>query len=161
MTPSTQERFDAKWSPEPNTGCHLWLSAQDPKGYGKFTHQGREVGAHRAAWQLAHGPIPSGMFVCHRCDTPLCVNAAHLFLGTPRDNSRDCKAKGRTPTGERCGLSKLTEVQVIELRRLEAIGASQTSLARLIGVDQTTVSAALRGRTWRHLRDPPPRSSSR
>jgi hypothetical protein len=51
--------------------------------------------APRLAWTLLRGEIPVGLSVCHRCDTPLCVNPDHLFLGTQRDNMYDAIAKGR------------------------------------------------------------------
>jgi hypothetical protein len=55
-------------------------------------------GAHVWAWMDANGgmPPPKGMCVCHHCDIPPCMEPAHLFLGTPGDNSRDAQAKGRT-----------------------------------------------------------------
>ena len=74
--------------PEPNTGCWLWLGFISPDGYGTRL-------AHRRAWELARGPIPDGMLVCHRCDVRHCVNPDHLFLGTHLDNMRDMIRKGR------------------------------------------------------------------
>lgn len=56
---------------------------------------GKIVAAHRYAWEQANGPIPESMFVCHRCDNPPCINVDHLFLGTPKDNTRDMALKGR------------------------------------------------------------------
>lgn len=64
-------------------------------GYGGLTCRGVHWTSHRAAWTLAHGPIPDGMWVLHRCDNPPCCNPAHLFLGTVKDNVRDMHAKGR------------------------------------------------------------------
>lgn len=82
--------------PEPNSGCHLWTGTVCKHGYGRIYRKGASpVLVHRVAWERVHGPIPAGLKVCHRCDTPSCVNPDHLFLGTQRDNLRDMYAKGR------------------------------------------------------------------
>jgi hypothetical protein len=79
--------------------CWPWLAkarAQSGEGYGNFAiRNGKYVHAHRFAWQLTNGPIPSGLQGCHKCDNPLCCNPRHLFLGTHQDNMDDMHAKGR------------------------------------------------------------------
>lgn len=101
--------------------CHVWLGAVDNGGYGfvqvKDVH-GRwwRQGAHRVAWECERGPIPTGMFVCHRCDNPPCCNVDHLFLGTPADNTRDAKSKGR-PLGEPRALPADVEAELVRERR--------------------------------------------
>ena len=80
----------------PMTGCWLWtgnLFYRCP--YGQFQLAGWRYRAHRFSYTLFKGPIPDGLFVLHKCDTPLCVNPDHLFLGTARDNSHDALSKGR------------------------------------------------------------------
>ncbi len=91
-----RDRFDDFTVPEPNTGCLLWLAGIASNGYGVLRHQGHSYLAHRFAYERQHGPIPAGLCVCHVCDTRLCVNPAHMFLGTHADNVRDKVKKGRT-----------------------------------------------------------------
>jgi hypothetical protein len=77
--------------------CWLFMGLRTKFGYGEFHVTARQpVGAHRVAWILTHGgPIPQGIYVCHTCDVPACVNPAHLYLGTPTDNARDVVVRGR------------------------------------------------------------------
>jgi hypothetical protein len=78
-----------------NSGCWRWTGSLDSTGYGQVKRAGRRISAHRYAWEIARGPIAEGLAICHRCDDPRCVNPAHLFLGTQRDNIQDSVAKGR------------------------------------------------------------------
>jgi hypothetical protein len=77
--------------------CTEWKGARQKNGYGRAYDvvSKRTVLAHRLAWEDAHGPIPEGMCVLHRCDNRACVKVAHLFLGTRADNTRDMHDKGR------------------------------------------------------------------
>lgn len=85
--------------------CWLWLGSRVGAGYGRFRLGGAKEGypeAHRYAWEQANGrPVPSGMFVCHSCDNPSCVNPAHLWIGSATDNNLDRDTKGRTSKGDR------------------------------------------------------------
>lgn len=77
--------------PEPNSGCWIWLGHVSKDGYGKIGHDF----AHRRLFEEFKSRIPAGLHVLHRCDTPICVNPAHLFLGDRFDNMRDMVRKGR------------------------------------------------------------------
>jgi hypothetical protein len=146
------ERFWAKVSK--SDGCWLWTGSRNDRGYGNFNNNGRTVQAHRLSYELAMGPIPKGMNVCHRCDSPGCVNPDHLFLGTHLDNMRDRDAKGRrvAPRGEANGFAKLTEAQVIEIReRYIPYKVSLPRLAREYGVHHSTIYDIVRGVTWTRI----------
>jgi hypothetical protein len=83
-------------------GCWLWQGAtagEDNYGYILGEDSKTLIRAHRAAWLVTFGPIPDGLFVLHKCDTPLCVCPDHLFLGTHLENMADRDAKGRVHHG--------------------------------------------------------------
>src|SRR3989304_4885937 len=97
---TTEERFWEKVDKsQGDDSCWIWMGARAENGiysYGQFRLDNeRRVVAHRYVYELQNGPIPEGMFICHHCDNPPCVNPSHLFLGTPRDNNLDSIAKGR------------------------------------------------------------------
>lgn len=146
-----EERFWSFFSPEPNTGCWLWTKAVTEAGYGiTWIGHGLEY-AHRLAFAFATGCVLDGVVVCHRCDNPCCGNPAHLFGGTQADNIADMHAKGRNLAGEQCAHSVLTEMDVLEIRRLCRSGLSQRAVAKLFGVTRANVSAITLRRSWAHV----------
>ena len=133
-------------------GCTLWTAYKNAHGYGVMTWQKRLQLAHRMAWVNANGPIPDGMEVCHSCDVPACVNVAHLFVGTHKDNMADRQAKGRTRPGRgtRHWSAKLIEAQVRAIRHDTRMG---TEIAREYGVGSSIVYAIKARQKWAHLPD--------
>ena len=167
------ERFLGKVH-QTDDGCWLWQGATiapPPRDYGTFYADGRAWPAHR--WIFAHvnGPIDSGLFVCHRCDTPRCVNPAHLFAGTPSQNMVDCASKGRLaaqlrpeqsnviarreimnqPKGERHPAARVRESDIPEIRRRVANGESTGKVSRSYGVSRETIRRIARGHNWGHV----------
>jgi hypothetical protein len=96
------EKLLANAKANPKTGCLEWQRGRR-KGYGVLRFEGQNHLAHRAAWAVANGPIPTGLCVLHKCDNPKCINPDHLFLGTIADNCHDRHAKGRDAKGDNHG----------------------------------------------------------
>lgn len=145
--------FEARYMPEPMSGCWLWTGNifSQRGGYGCFTmRSARLMGerAHRLAWKLLRGPITSEDHVLHRCDNPVCVNPDHLFLGDQQANMDDRQMKGRQNYGETHGKVKLTELQV---RAIHAETRLYSEVAAEYGVTFITVCDIKCGRSWKHL----------
>lgn len=140
--------------------CWEWRGARGEYGHGRIGSGApihNHIGTHRVAWELARGPIPDGMFVCHRCDNPPCCNPAHLYLGTPADNSADMAAKKRCRSGASHPMAVLTELKVLEIWGL--LGKlPERLIAEKYGVSQGLISRIARRLCWAHLTaDLPPR----
>lgn len=137
--------------------CWVWkrgaLSRKCP--YGQISVKHRMVRVHKFSWEIHNGPVPAGLSVLHKCDTPLCVNPHHLFVGTQKDNQEDMVAKGRESRGESRPASKLTEGQVKDIRqRYRKIAKGHgngAALAREYGVSKQTILSIISGKTWRYL----------
>ena len=141
--------IEARSMPEPNSGCWLWLGRVNAKwGQALWRKKAGFSIVYRAAWFAVNGPIPSGMCVCHRCDIPSCVNPAHLFLGTNKDNSADMVRKQRQARGEEVGTAKLTADSV---RAIRSAKGRVRDIAPMFGVGKSTVSLIKRGEIWGHL----------
>jgi len=164
MASDVTERFWAKVNK--TEGCWLWTGAKRNKGYGAFVYakngeavQGR---AHRFSYELHVGPIPDGLNVLHRCDTPACVRPDHLFLGTIAENNADMHAKGRHVKGGTHGPgayqrgethhnARLTADDVRAIRREREDGHSFGEIARRRGLAIGYVFRIVNRKAWAHV----------
>lgn len=142
------ERFNARFTPVPESGCWLWTAGiSGGTGYGTFVYEGRHMGAHRASWLIHKGEIPKGMDVRHKCDTRSCVNPDHLLTGTRKENMRDMVERGRHFHQFETG-RVLSDEQVLEVFNSKI---PYRKLARQYGVSYATTRDIKTGRTWSHL----------
>lgn len=147
-----------------SSDCWLWAGTKknhsrypDPnRRYGVMEFEGRQWEVHRLSYKLAHGDIPIGMLVCHKCDNPLCVNPDHLFLGTIQENNRDRHVKGRTQVGRQQASitnperqsKKLTIDQVREIHKRFSQGEGSDVLGQEFGIQRSTVHRIATGKMW-------------
>ncbi len=158
--PPIEDRIWAKVKKGSDAECWEWTGGCTRAGYGTISYQNRHQYAHRLVYEFTHGAIPDGMLICHTCDNPICVNPAHLWVGTKGDNNRDMIAKGRNwlqqkperqVRGERQGSAKLTEAAVRDIRMLASQGCSLRELATKYGVSDTTINTVVARKWWKHV----------
>lgn len=146
---SAMERLLKRRVVDPATGC--WL-LDGRRGRDQLIivrdDEGKAGQPARASYKAMRGPIPDGMFVCHRCDEPCCFNPDHLFLGSAADNSADMVTKGRSARGSKQHNAKLTEDQVYAIRR-DPRGCRR--LARAYGVSPSLILLIRKRRIWKHV----------
>ncbi len=147
---NVQERFDAKWMPEPYSGCWLWIGAIGSTGYGHLRVNRKVVTASRLSWTLHRGEIPDSLCVLHKCDVPSCVNPDHLYLGTVARNNQDSRERGQwyPLLGEKHGMSKLTEDDVLSIR---ASSETPTILSKRFNISPLTVWEIRIRKRWKHI----------
>jgi hypothetical protein len=139
---SEHQRFMDKVSPEPNSGCWLWVGGVASSGYGMFWRGGKVDTAPRQSYRMFCGEITDDLHIMHKCDVRLCVNPDHLSLGTNADNVADKTHKGRAA-------KKLTPEQVLLMRTMPTV--SKRKLAKEFDVDRRMVQFILRGKNWSHI----------
>lgn len=155
---------DRLWASVDRSGgpesCWEWSGTTRPSGYGQITvrrHSGEQstMRVHRLAYMICKGQIPAGMFVCHSCDNRRCCNPAHLWLGTPKQNTSDMFTKGRDrhnpPKGEACFSAKVTEAEVMEMRLMRQSGIPIKDIASKFGICRPNASRLTRGLTWKSV----------
>lgn len=149
------QRIYDKIFPEPNTGCWLWTGSLNASGYGtmKLTDSKQTSLVHRFVYKQLVSDIPAGLVVCHTCDVRSCVNPAHLFLGTVKDNSDDMIRKGRSYNrfGSNNPRAILTESDVKSIRSMYTSGIRKQVIADTFGVKFCTVDDIIYKRSWKEI----------
>jgi hypothetical protein len=139
------ETIESRIMPVPECGCWLWTGHSNV--YGLIQENNKNVAAHRLIYEALVEPIPEGMLALHKCDTPLCVNPRHIFLGTQKDNVQDMFNKGRDNRlyGEKHHAAKLTNDEVVEIYKKKKGGAKTKDLAKEYNISQNQIRSIMSG----------------
>lgn len=144
-------RFWTHVSVRSEAECWDYLGGKDDRKYGLFQFEGNTVRAHRVSYSIFNGPIPEGLVVRHLCHNTSCCNPSHLAVGTHQDNADDMTAAGRQVRGVRNNTAKLTETQVLEIRKFKGHKMSGEILGRLYGITRQHANLLRRGKFWPHI----------
>lgn len=158
-TPKQIERFWSHVDKENSntfyngTRCWEWALSCDRYGYGQVTIGNKHQTCHQVAYKMTHGEIPKGFGVLHYCDNPICCNPAHFRVGTHQENMADMVHKERAKSKEKHWNSRLSESQVLEIRKryapLGVGGESAYRLAKVFGVTKTHISNIVKNKAWK------------
>jgi len=153
FSPLFQDRFWKKVDKRGPNDCWNWTAVKHERGYGHMEIQNKNYKTHRLSWEFINGKIPDGLCCLHKCDNTSCCNPAHLFLGTQRDNMRDMVQKGRNNPriGTENGNSKLSEQNVLEIRKLHHEGMKNKRISIMYKVSETTICHVVNRKTWKHV----------
>lgn len=152
LTLDDQLRFWDKFERRGPDECWLWTGSRYDGRYGRFYYNRGSYSAHRVSYYLHFGADPGDQLVCHECNRGLCVNPAHLFLGTTEDNQVHRVDSGRHhQEGDLNPQAKLRECDVIEILRALDSGGSRAALAHKHQVSVSLIHQIARGEIWRHL----------
>jgi len=150
---SPEKRIKAFWKKvaisSPDT-CWLWKAASYTNQYGTFWNGFAQVGAHVFSFIISKGPVPTGHYVCHKCDNPKCVNPDHLFVDKPKGNQQDMLRKGRANKShsEHHPKTKLTPEQV---RSIRCDTRPLRAIAQTYQIRSSTVFYIRSGKHWKYL----------
>jgi predicted DNA-binding protein YlxM (UPF0122 family) len=146
-------RFHERYKINEETNCWEWTHGKTKSGYGRFSLNGQMIRAHRFSYHIYNEIDPGRFECCHHCDNKICVNPQHLFLGTAKDNALDRENKKRHPhpSGENSKSSKLTNEQVLEIKKMLLNGVTLPEIEKLFSVTNSTVSAIKMGDRWSHV----------
>ena len=131
--------------------CWLWAGYITDKGYGQLSYRGRYWRTQRLAYAFTYGAFDSRLMVLHLCGNRSCINPSHLYLGTAKDNAQDSLNDGTFHQGERHTNAKLSNLEVVKIRRLLGAGLSRRGIARQYGVASSTIDRIILGKTWKHV----------
>lgn len=135
------------------SGCWEYQGTINSNGYGQLAFAGRRISTHRLSWMLFNGPIPDGLFACHRCDNKKCVNPEHLYVGTHQDNMKDAVERRRWPNHlSKIQIRKISPGQREQIKDLYLhFGLGVTFISKIYGTGRTTIYSIINGETHKRF----------